>query len=128
MNNFQKRIAKYNKARNWDQFHNPKDLLLGIVEEVGELRNIIKWEQHPRKIHKILAKNKSEVQDNIGDLYWFLAIIANHAGIDIDEAIDEVIKSNEKRFPVDKSKSPTNNQSLLNYSVKLSTNKPHLKK
>ena len=128
MNNFQKRIAKYNKARNWDQFHNPKDLLLGIVEEVGELRNIIKWEQHPRKIHKILAKNKSEVQDNIGDLYWFLAIIANHAGIDIDEAIDEVIKFNEKRFPVDKSKSPTNNQSLLNYSVKLSTNKPHLKK
>ena len=128
MNNFQKRIAKYNKARNWDQFHNPKDLLLGIVEEVGELRNIMKWEQHPRKIHKILAKNKSEVQDNIGDLYWFLAIIANHAGIDIDEAIDEVIKSNEKRFPVDKSKSPTNNQSLLNYSVKLSTNKPHLKK
>jgi len=128
MNNFQKRIAKYNKARNWDQFHNPKDLLLGIVEEVGELRNIMKWEQHPRKIHKILAKNKSEVQDNIGDLYWFLAIIANHAGIDIDEAIDEVIKSNEKRFPVDKSKSPTNNQPLLNYSVKFSTNKPHLKK
>lgn len=42
MNNFQKRIKKYAEDRDWSQFHNPKNLLLGIVEEVGEIRNIVK--------------------------------------------------------------------------------------
>jgi len=45
MNDFQKQIKKFAEDRNWSQFHNPKDLLLGIVEEIGEIRNIVKWEQ-----------------------------------------------------------------------------------
>jgi len=40
MNPYQKQIKKFCEERNWGQFHNPKDLLLGIVEEIGELRNI----------------------------------------------------------------------------------------
>ena len=44
MNIFQKKIKQFAEERNWGQFHNPKDLLLGIVEEIGELRNIVKWE------------------------------------------------------------------------------------
>lgn len=35
MNQYQKQIAKFAEDRNWSQYHNPKDLLLGIVEEVG---------------------------------------------------------------------------------------------
>ena len=45
MNDVQKQIKKFAEDRNWSQFHNPKDLLLGIVEEIGEIRNIVKWEQ-----------------------------------------------------------------------------------
>ncbi len=43
MNKYQKIIKKFAEDRDWNKFHNPKDLLLGVVEEVGELRNIIKW-------------------------------------------------------------------------------------
>jgi dCTP diphosphatase len=100
MNSFQNRIKQYSEDRNWGQFHNPKDLLLGIVEEIGEIRNIVKWEQDPEKLHKVLMDNREEFEDNIGDLYWFLALLANSCDIDIDEAIDKVIKSNEKRFPI----------------------------
>ena len=104
MNKFQKQIDKFAKDRNWSQFHNPKDLLLGIVEEIGEFRNIIKWEQDTEKIAKIIKEKKIDVKDGIGDIYWFLALLANQTGIDIDEAITEVIKSNEKRFPLKKTK------------------------
>jgi dCTP diphosphatase len=100
MNTFQQRIAQFAQDRDWGQFHNPKDLLLGIVEEVGEIRNLVKWEQDPEVLKKVLRDNKEEFEDNIGDLYWFLALLANENGVNIDEAIDKVITENETRFPI----------------------------
>jgi len=100
MNKYQKQIKKYSDDRNWNQFHNPKDLLLGIVEEIGEIRNIVKWEQDPKKLREVLSKNKEEFEDNVGDIYWFLALLANSCDIDIDESIEKVIQSNKKRFPI----------------------------
>lgn len=100
-----KENKKFSEEREWTQFHNPKDLLLGIVEEVGEIRNLIKWEQNPEILKKVLHDNKEEVKDNIGDVYWFLSLLANNNDIDIDEAIDEVISKNEKRFPLSETKS-----------------------
>lgn len=111
MNKFQKQIKKFAQDRNWDQYHNPKDLLLGIVEEVGEIRNLVKWEQDPDKIKKALYKNK-RLEDDIGDMYWFMILLANGAGIDIDQAISKVIKANEKRFPLLEIKSKHTNTNL----------------
>ena len=112
MNKFQKKIKKFAKDRDWDQFHNPKDLLLGIVEEIGEIRNVVKWEQDINKIKKVLLKNKSQLEDDIGDIYWFLALLANGSRIDIDKAISKVIMKNEKRFPVKYVKSKHTNYYL----------------
>ncbi len=105
MNEFQKKIKSFAEERDWNQFHNPKDLLLGIVEEVGEIRNVVKWEQDIEKLKKVLAENKERVEDDIVDIYWFLALLANGTGINIDEAIRKVIEKNEKRFPAEKLKS-----------------------
>ena len=104
MNPYQEKIKKFCKERNWGQFHNPKDILLSIVEEVAELRNIIKWEQNPEIIKKALLDNKEEVKDNIGDIFWFLSLLANSCDIDIDKAIKGVIEDNKKRFPVKETK------------------------
>lgn len=112
MNKCQKQIQEFSRKRDWDKFHNPKDLLLGIVEEIGELRNIIKWEQDLAKIKKALKDNKVEVEDHVGDIYWFLALLANSAGIDIDKAIGKTIKDNEKRFPVKDIRSKHTNRYL----------------
>ncbi|MBI3984544.1 MAG: nucleotide pyrophosphohydrolase [Candidatus Levybacteria bacterium] len=100
MNKYQKIVKKFEKDRNWGQFHNPKDLLLGIVEEVGELRNIVKWEQDPEVLKKTLIKNKDEVADGIGDIFFLLAHLANSSGVDIDKAVATTIKDLRKRFPV----------------------------
>lgn len=100
MNQFQKKIKQFSEERDWHQFHNPKDLLLGIVEEVGEIRNIVKWEQDIDKLKAVLEKNKERLEDEIGDIYWFLALLANGNNINMDEAIDKVIKKNEVRFPI----------------------------
>ena len=112
MNDFQKRIKKFSEDRDWNQFYNPKDLLLGIVEEVGEIRNLVKWEQDIAKLKKVLLDNREELEDNIGDLYWFLALLANENGIDLDEAVAKVIQKNEARFPVADVKSRHTNRYL----------------
>ncbi len=112
MNSYQRRIDQFAKDRDWAQFHNPKDLLLGIVEEVSEIRNIVKWEQDPKALHRVLEDNKAELKDNIGDIYWFLALLANQHDINIDEAIDEVIENNEARFPLEDTKSRHTNRYL----------------
>jgi len=112
MNKFQRKIQKFSKDREWDQFHNPKDLLLGIVEEVGEIRNIVKWEQDSDKIKKALLDNKQKLEDDIGDVYWFMALLANNSDIDIDTAIGGVIRKNEKRFPVKQTKAKHTNRLL----------------
>lgn len=112
MNKYQKQIKKFSDDRNWGKFHNPKDLLLGIVEEIGEIRNIIKWEQDTKILKEVLQKNKKEVEDAIGDIYWFLALLANNSGVDIDEAIEMTIKDNEKRFPISKTKGRHTNRHL----------------
>ena len=112
MNDFQKRIKQFSEERDWDQFYNPKDLLLGIVEEIGELRNIVKWEQDIAKLRKALTENKVEVEDHIGDIYWFLSLLANSCEVNLDEAIHKVIESNKKRFPVSEVKSRHTNRYL----------------
>ena len=112
MNKFQKEIKKFTEDRDWNQFHNPKDLLLGIVEEIGELRNLVKWEQDINKIKKVIKDNKEEFEDNVGDIYWFLALLANGSDVDMDDAISKVIKRNEKRFPLSETKSRHTNTKL----------------
>lgn len=104
MNKFQKQIKKFCEDRDWNQFFDPKDLLLGVVEEVGEMRNTVKWVQGQEALKKVIRENKEEFEDNIGDLYWFLAILASENNIDVDEAISKVIARNKKRFPVSKTK------------------------
>ncbi len=112
MNKYQKTIKKFAKERNWGQFHNPKDLLLGVVEEIGELRNVVKWEQDLTKLREVMVKNKDEVEDGIGDIYWFLALLANGCGVDIDVAIEKTIADNKKRFPLKDTKDRHTNRFL----------------
>lgn len=112
MNPHQEQIKRFCEERNWSQFHNPKDLLLGIVEEIGEVRNIIKWEQNPEIIQKVLLDNKDQVKDAVGDIFWFLSLLANSCNVDIDEAAKMTINDNEKRFPVEKTKDKHTNTYL----------------
>jgi len=118
MNNHQEQIKKFCEERNWGQFHNPKDLLLGLVEEVGEFRNIIKWVNDPESIKKAITENKDDVKDAIGDMFWFLASLANVCDVDIDEATEMTIEDNKNRYPVEITKDRHTNILLGGYDGK----------
>jgi len=74
----QKEVEKFLTQRQWQQYHTPKELLLAIVEEIGEFRNIIKWEKDDEKIKQKIKNNYDDIEDFFGDMMWELASLANY--------------------------------------------------
>jgi len=98
----QKAVDDFLKERGWHEYHIPKELLLGMVEEIGEFRNIIKWEQDEAKVRDKIKKNYGEVEDFFGDILWELCSLANYCEVDISKALDKVIEKHKVRYPKDK--------------------------
>ncbi|MFH0952560.1 MAG: MazG nucleotide pyrophosphohydrolase domain-containing protein [Patescibacteria group bacterium] len=106
----QKEVAEFIKERNWNKYHTPKELLLGMVEEIGEFRNIIKWERDEDRVLKKIKDNYEEIEDFFGDMLWELSSLANYCGVDLDQALDKVIKKHEIRYPVEAVKDKHTNE------------------
>lgn len=106
----QKRIADFLKARDWEKYHTPKELLLGMVEEIGEFRNIIKWEQDESKVKEKIKNNFDDIANFFGDMLWELGSLANYCGVDLSQALDKVILDHEQRYPVDEVKGKHTNE------------------
>jgi NTP pyrophosphatase (non-canonical NTP hydrolase) len=91
-------IREFDKARDWENHWNLKDLMLNITEETGELWNLIKWIDEEKQ-RKIIAENKESVSDFIGDTMFLLLKIANQTEIDAQEGLENTLKEYEKRMP-----------------------------
>jgi NTP pyrophosphatase (non-canonical NTP hydrolase) len=125
---FQRAVARLKKERDWDQFHQPKDLLLGLIEEIGEFRNLVKWEQDPKKIRDILVtkatpEHRAEVVDFFGDALWYLGSLADYCKVDLIEASQLIITELDSRFPKQTVKGTTANPKTGGYDGKYSHKK-----
>jgi len=110
LNNIQERIETFAEEREWKgKFDDPRDYLLGIVEEVGEVRNIVKWETSIEVINRVIKDNFEHLENMIGDLLWFTFMLANRVGVNAKEAIEKVIENNTERFPVELTKGKSTN-------------------
>jgi len=107
-NNLEKlkeKIRQFNLERDWDKFHNPKDLLVALVSEVGELAECYRWLNNAElsKIHTDPIKKK-KVEEEIADIIMYLIILSYKTNIDIFKIIEEKIEKNRKKYPVEKTK------------------------
>jgi len=106
----QKIVEEFIKARGWGEFYKPKELLLGLVEEIEEFRNIIKWEQDEEKVKAKISSRYQEVENFFGDMLWELCSLANYCKVDLSSALDKVIAEHSVRFPVDEVKNKHTNE------------------
>ncbi len=100
-----KEIKQFNNEREWDQFHNPKDLLIALISEVGELADLYRWLK-PEEIEDVLKTpaKKVKVQEELADIFSFLIILAYKNDIDLLDALKDKLEKNKKRFTIEKSK------------------------
>lgn len=77
LNDLKEKIREFNVERDWDKFHNPKDLLIALVSEVGELAECYRWlsDAELSKIHSDPAKKK-KVEEEIADVIIYLIILS----------------------------------------------------
>lgn len=96
------RIQKFSDDRNWESFHNPKNLVMALNGEVGELNEIFQWldfEESLNLPNDVLEHTKEEV----ADIAIYLLRICMKLDIDLENAILNKMTKNEKKYPVESS-------------------------
>ena len=98
-----KNIIAFRDARDWKQFHNPKDLAISLVLEAGEVMEHFQWKSK-EEMDKYIVEHKEEIGDELADtLYWIL-LMSHDLNIDVLEALEKKQKKNEDKYPVEKAK------------------------
>jgi NTP pyrophosphatase (non-canonical NTP hydrolase) len=99
------KIKDFCEVRDWDQYHDAKELAIGIITEAGELLDHFRFKT--QKQMEEMFKNpekKAEITDEMADVFYFLLRLAQRYDIDLTTALNKKIDKNEKRYPVEKAK------------------------
>lgn len=94
-------LRKFTKDRNWGQFHQPKDLMLKLMEEVGELSEYFQWRSEDEiKLALKKKKYKSGIEDEAMDVLIVLLMIIDYIDCDIEKAFLKKVQKNALKYPV----------------------------
>lgn len=97
------RIRDFVAARDWEQFHNPKDMAVAIAAEAGELMQHFVWQQ-PDQVEDRAVQKREEIASEIADVGILLFEMADLLGMNLGEVMEAKIAHNEVRYPVEKSR------------------------
>ncbi len=98
-------IVKFRDARDWLQFHNPKDLSLAISIEVAELQEHFLWKTS-RQVERLAGDQAAlaDLRREVADVLIFTLLLADRLGIDPADAIQKKLQENGEKYPVAKAK------------------------
>ena len=94
------KVLKFRDDRNWKQFHNPKDLALSISLEAAELLEVFQWSGSDT----VCESKKDKIREELADVLCYCILMADRCGLDMDEIVQEKIKRNNAKYPVEKAK------------------------
>ena len=106
MKELTKAIRQFTEERDWDQFHNGKDLALALSIEAAELNEAFLWKDASEvKLEK--------VREELADIFNYAFLIADKYGLDVNEIVREKLAKNAEKYPVEKSKGKSNKYTEL---------------
>lgn len=92
-----KKLIDFRDQRDWEQFHNSKDLALAISIEAGELLELFLWKGNE-------DVNEDKLKEELADILSYCFYLAHKHDLDIYEIISDKINKNNNKYPVDKAK------------------------
>jgi len=96
-------IISFIKERGWEQFHYPKNLVIAIGAEVGELLECFQWKTDEEIINMVEQENTQQIADEIADIYIYLVSLSNSMNINLENAIYDKLEKNRLKYPIEKS-------------------------
>ena len=91
----QAELRKFNQERDWDQFHNGKDLALALSIEAAELNEAFLWKDASKV-------NIDKVKEELADVFNYAILIADKYDLDIKQIVLDKLRRNAEKYPVDK--------------------------
>ncbi|XP_021745857.1 dCTP pyrophosphatase 1-like [Chenopodium quinoa] len=108
------KMADFAKERDWDQFHSPRNLLLALVGEVGELSEIFQWKgEVPRGLPGWKEEEKQHLGEELSDVLLYLVRLSDICGVDLGKAALRKLELNALKYPINLSKGSSKK---LNYN------------
>lgn len=98
-----KRIINFRNDRDWEQFHNPKDVSLSLVLEAAEVMEHFQWKNR-EEMTTYLKTDKEHIAEELADVLYWILLMGHDFKIDVFDALDKKIKKNEEKYPVEKAK------------------------
>lgn len=96
-------IRKFCDDRNWNQFHNPKDLAISLSLEAAEVLEHFQWKDAD-EMAKHVSAHKGEVSEELADVFYWVLLLANKLDIDLIQSFENKMQKNEYKYPIDKAK------------------------
>src|SRR4030067_274406 len=102
---FKDLVRIFCEERNWDQYHNAKELTIGIVTEASELLEHFRFKSE-KEVNELFENEtkRQEISEEIADVLYFLVRLAQKYDIDLATELNKKIKKNKKRYPIEKAK------------------------
>lgn len=91
-------VVRFREDRNWKQYHNPKDLALGMIIEASELAEHFQYWQG-EELTTNIKKFKTEIGEELSDVLYWVLLTAHDMDVDLVSAFKEKMKKNAKKYP-----------------------------
>ena len=98
-------VKTFCEDRDWDQFHSPKDLAIGLVTEAAELLEIFRFKS-PQEIQALLdePKEREKIADELADAFYFILRFSQLYGFNLASELETKLEKNAKKYPVSKAR------------------------
>ena len=96
-------VKEFCEQRDWDQFHNPKDLAIGIITEASELLEIFRFKT-PEDIEQMLndPDKRKDIADELADVFYFVLRFSQKYNFDLSSEFIRKMGENDTKYPTDK--------------------------
>lgn len=92
-------VVAFREARSWKRFHGSKDLILGLLVELGELAEHFQY-LTGEELEKYQQDFKKDIGEEMADVLFWLLLMSEEQGVDLEQAFLQKMKKNEQKYPV----------------------------
>jgi NTP pyrophosphatase (non-canonical NTP hydrolase) len=101
-------LIEFRRERDWEQFHNPKDLAISLSIEVAELLEWFQWRSEEEIKQQLQSDKRIQLEDELADVAVYLSYLCHDLDIDLNKVVAAKMVKNAEKYPVEKVKGRNN--------------------